>query len=79
MDKCQCWAFGREPQVNLVWPAVLHCTSVEGVSEFDSIPQDSEALEKDFRLDGVQNDKEVLAGHFRVVIGKVTNRSSREA
>ena len=52
---------------------------MEGVSESDSIPQDSEALEEDFRLDGVQNDKEVLAGHFRAVIGKVTNRSSRGA
>lgn len=45
------------------------------MSEFDFAPQHGEAL-KDFRLDGVHNDQEVLAGHFRVVIGKVTNRSS---
>lgn len=57
---------------------IPHCTSWKGASEFDFTPQHGEAL-KDFRLDGVHNDQEVLAGHFRVVIGKVTNTSSRGA
>lgn len=43
------------------------------------ISEGSGALEKDLRLDGVQNDKEVLAGYFGVVIGKVTNRGTRGA
>ena len=57
---------------------IPHCTSWKGAAEFDFTPQHGESL-KDFRLDGVHNDQEVLAGHFRAVIGKVTNTSSRGA
>lgn len=57
------------------WPTLLYPTLH---FMFDFIPHRGEAL-KDFRLDGVHSDQEVLAGHFRVVIGKVTNRSSRGA
>lgn len=65
--------------MNVVSSAVLHSTLEEGMSQFDCVPQDSGALEKDFRPDGVPNDKEVLPGYFGVALGTITNRSSKKA
>ena len=66
--------------MNLAYPAVSHIAlHGKGCQSLILHPtMVSEAL-KDFRLDGVHSDQEVLAGHFRVVIQKVTNRSSRGA
>lgn len=53
--------------------AVLYSTLEKGMSEFDCVPHESGALEEDFRLDGVQNDKDVLPGYFRVALGEIRN------